>query len=348
MKSYQSIDEMWTDLLVQLTVGGSSNGSRAGGTSEIFGWSARLVDPLATAVTSKVRGWSPSYAAAELLWYFGLKRETEMIKAYAPSYSKYENGGMAMGQYGWRWANNPGFAKVRKSGAELAGWHQSQIHAAARLLREKPDTRQAVVTMWDSGDVVEAIRGEWRDVPCTVAMQFRAGGDGRLNAMTFMRSNDAWLGFPYDAFCFCGVLRAVAASANMRVGEYVHAVGSMHLYDRDRERAIEVIEEGAPASRDPVDASQFSSTIQQMQEAAKVEALGRSLARRIPAGGKLDPATVTSEERSWMGNVKALDCHAIDLARLCWRKLLGREASDALVGPVRSDVLRELADRKEG
>ena len=348
MNAHRCAEEMWLELLNELVHDGSSAESRVGGTREKFGWSGRLINPLATAITSPARAWSPSYAAAELLWYVSGKREIDGIVAYAPSYENYANAGQAMGAYGHRWRLNPGFSKHRNGVDEVAYWQQSQIHAAVKLLKDKPSTRQAVVSMWDSGDVVQAIKGEWKDLPCTIALQFRIDG-GALHAATFMRSNDAWKGFPYDVFCFTAIQRAVAASVGLPAGEYVHMVGSMHLYDKDIDKAKRVLMESSESfsERRAVDESVMKTDLQQLREAVRVEELGRQIAKRVASNSLKNPMDhVTDVELKWLGNVRALDCHAMDLARLCWRKLLGREASDALIGPVGSDPLRELADRK--
>ena len=55
--------------------------------------------------------------------------------------------------------------------------------------------------------------------------------------MTTMRSNDIYLGFPYDVFVFTMIQRYVAGAIDMEVGPYHHHVGSMHLYDTNSEAA---------------------------------------------------------------------------------------------------------------
>lgn len=59
-----------------------------------------------------------------------------------------------------------------------------------------------------------------------------------------MRSNDAYLGLPHDVFCFTMLQEIVARSLSHEIGTYRHFVGSMHLYDRDRDHASELISEG--------------------------------------------------------------------------------------------------------
>src|SRR5690606_21604772 len=99
----------------------------------------------------------------------------------------------------------------------------------------KPNTRQCVVAMWEAADLWEAIRGEWRDIPCTVCLQFVRRRDG-LHAVAYMRSNGAWMGLPYDVFCFTSVLAIVASKLGIPTATYTHCVGSMHLYEQHAEK----------------------------------------------------------------------------------------------------------------
>lgn len=112
-----------------------------------------------------------------------------------------------------------------------------QIERVTALLRSKVDTRQAVVQIFSSRDLGH------KDVPCTCTLQFMARG-GRLHMMTSMRSNDAYLGLPHDVFAFTWLQEVVARTIGQEVGEYHHAVGSLHLYEEDEQRAREYLEEG--------------------------------------------------------------------------------------------------------
>jgi thymidylate synthase len=158
--------------------------------------------------------------------------DSEMLSAYAPRYQEFSNDGKAMGAYGKRWTHNPGIA--------CKGRCRSSLRVARDLLLKKVEDRRAVVTMFDSGDIVEAERGEWKDIPCTISMQFLAR-EGALHAQVSMRSNDAWLGVPYDVHCFCQVQALMAAALDLDLGQYTHVVGSMHLYEPNFEKASHAV-----------------------------------------------------------------------------------------------------------
>jgi thymidylate synthase len=244
MKTYSSMNEMWTDTCRTLREFGESHASRAGDSIEVVGWSGRLVCTDNNLLTSRVRRLDPAYACAELLWYLSGERTVERMCAYAPQYKRFANpqseDGIAFGAYGHRWHNNPGFKEARDVVEHLKGYDlSSQLDAAVALLEAKPETRQAVVTMWDSGDLCEAIIGRVNDLPCTLSMQFIRRGK-RLHCSVCMRSNDVWLGMPYDVFCFTSIQRIVARRLGLRAGVYMHNVGSLHAYVRDFDKGFDL------------------------------------------------------------------------------------------------------------
>ena len=230
---YDTLDEMWLAESCHVRLNGSHLGSRDGGCLEVLGRSMTLADPMQNVVTHPGRKFSPSYACAELLWYLSGKRDTLMMQAYAPQYARFtEPGGHAYGAYGHRWRFDPGF--VNQSGS-MPREMDSQLDVLIATLKAHPESRQGVVTMWNGGDLIHALAGDKKDLPCTLSMQFLVR-DGRLHLIVTMRSNDLWLGLPYDVFCFTSVQRLIAEELGVRLGTYTHNVGSLHLYDRNIEK----------------------------------------------------------------------------------------------------------------
>src|SRR5213595_1649095 len=62
----------------------------------------------------------------------------------------------------------------------------------------------------------------------------------KLELHTHMRANDVWLGVPYDVFAFTQLQQSVARALHRQVGQYVHHATSLHLYERDLERAAKL------------------------------------------------------------------------------------------------------------
>lgn len=112
------------------------------------------------------------------------------------------------------------------------------------LLRRDPDTRQAVASIWRPEDLEHD-----GDKPCTVFMQFLVRpdmyGERCLELYVYMRSQDAWLGVPYDTFTFSQLHHTMARELRLPCGSYVHNVTSLHLYERDvaaAERVVHYVE----------------------------------------------------------------------------------------------------------
>jgi thymidylate synthase len=147
------------------------------------------------------------------------------------------------------------------------------------LLKRDPDSRQAVVTLFDSRRDLNTVKA---DLPCKISAQFllRERRDGPdledrewyLDLGMSMRSNDLWLGTPYDLTQFSILQASVAQALGARVGRYVHRVGSLHLYERDMAKAGEVSFAGGPPMPFPLwDAHSVSG----IQSRARMIALGQ-------------------------------------------------------------------------
>ena len=54
---------------------------------------------------------------------------------------------------------------------------------------------------------------------------------------TTMRSQDLWLGFPYDVFTFTVLHELMAGWVGAELGEYRHTVDSLHLYSTNWDAA---------------------------------------------------------------------------------------------------------------
>ncbi len=168
----------------------------------------------------------------ETLWYLSSSNKLDMIEYYIPRYREFTNlsrkATIAPGAYGPRVFSRKG--KFFRKG-------KSQIEYVIESLDKKTDTRQAVIQIFDSKDLGK------KDVPCTCTLQFLAR-DRKLHMLTSMRSNDAYFGLPHDVFAFTMFQEIVARSISHELGLYHHAVGSLHLYDKQESRARDFLNEG--------------------------------------------------------------------------------------------------------
>lgn len=167
---------------------------------------------------------------AEALWYLSGRDDLELIAHYAPSIRQYSADGRTLTgtAYGRR--------IFRYGASGLDQWEQ-----AVRVLREDPDSKRAVIQIFDPHEL--AVESNV-DVACTLALQFLVR-DGRLHAVAFMRANDAYRGMVSDVFSFTFLQETLATQLGLDVGSYHHHVGSVHVYDPDLERVEAVLEEAA-------------------------------------------------------------------------------------------------------
>lgn len=221
MNEYDTIDDAWDDTLADLLIQEPGD-SRNGDAREIIGHSFKLTDPSCCWLTNERRALSPYYAAAEILWYVSGNPSVEMISAYASQYKNFaETDGKAYGAYGKRLG--------------------SSINAAIHALKYQANTRRCVISLWEQSDLDKGHgEGAVKDVPCTLSWQFIVRGD-RLHMIVNMRSNDAWLGLPYDCMWNCTAMRLIANELGLGLGTYTHNVGSMHLYEKHYAAACEAV-----------------------------------------------------------------------------------------------------------
>lgn len=223
---YASIDELWSDAVRACLVTGDKLESRVGGTREVVGWSGKLLNPSYSFLMNRRRQLDPVYCAAEVLWYLDGDDSVDMIANYAPQYTKFANNGVAHGSYGRRLTEH------------------RQLSLIMKILKTHPNSRQAIASLWGVSDLAHALTLNKNDLPCTIAWQFVLRND-KLHMIGYMRSNDVWLGLPYDVFAFTSVQRLMACELGVEVGTYTHHVGSLHLYDRNETAAYEATDKWA-------------------------------------------------------------------------------------------------------
>ena len=196
---------------------------RKGPAKEVTGVVLEISNPLARVSRTETRG-RPFSCLGELCWYLSKTNKLDFIEYYVREYRNYADGDEIFGGYGPR----------------LFSWKNvNQFDRVVHLLKEKRDSRQAVIQLFDALDLV----GDYKDVPCTCTLQFMVR-QGQLHLLAHMRSNDAFLGLPHDIFCFTMLQEIMAKTLGVQLGMYKHMVGSLHIYDKDRDNARLFLNEG--------------------------------------------------------------------------------------------------------
>lgn len=187
--------------------------SRDGGVKgEVLNAITVISDPTRGIVLSDIRKMPMRYAVGELLWYLSGNPNLSAIQRYTRAWDRMSDDGVTVNSnYGWCIQRKYGFDQ----------WE----YVKSMLLRD-PNTRQAVLHIKTADDKPS------KDVNCTVCIQFLLR-DNELHATVYMRSNDIWMGFPYDVFSFTAMQCKMAMELGVKIGTYTHIAGSLHLYERN-------------------------------------------------------------------------------------------------------------------
>jgi thymidylate synthase len=228
-----TVDDLMHLAVDALRSEGSNINPTKGSCTEIAAATFELTNPRARVSRSASRGRLFS-ALGELCWYLSGSNRTEDIAYYLKYYRKLDENGVIFGAYGPRLLSFDGV---------------NQIESLIQALRRNPASRRAVIQLFDHRDVVE----RHADVPCTCTLQYLLR-EKRLSAITYMRSNDVFLGLPHDLFCFTMLQELIARSVGAELGSYHHMVGSLHMYDQNAEDLATFLAEGWQATTDAMPA----------------------------------------------------------------------------------------------
>lgn len=195
-----------------------------GANTELTGVLLQITNPRARLSRTEIKGTLFS-CLGELLWYLAKSNDLDFIRYYLKDYGQFSDDGQTLyGAYGPRMFSMRG---------------NNQIENIIDLLRKKPQSRQAVIQLFNAEDITQSSK----DVPCTCTLQFLIRRR-QLNMITNMRSNDAYLGLPHDVFSFTMIQEIVARKLDVELGTYKHFAGSLHLYDNNRDDAQVYLAEG--------------------------------------------------------------------------------------------------------
>ena len=219
----ETLDDVMRSVIKQILSMGEDIRPTKGKAKELSGVLLEIINPLARISRTETKG-KPFSCLGELFWYLAGSNDLAFISYYLRDYKLYADGDKIFGGYGPRLFNWKGL---------------NQFAQIADVLKRKPDSRQAVIQLFDAQDM----EGTHNDIPCTCTLQFMIRCD-QLHMITYMRSNDAFVGLPHDIFCFTMLQEIMARILSVKLGSYKHAVGSLHVYCKSIETAQRFLGEG--------------------------------------------------------------------------------------------------------
>lgn len=108
-----------------------------------------------------------------------------------------------------------------------------QLSYIIHELEQRPNSRQAIMTMYDRHQDMMNWGGRDR-VPCSLTYQFIIRNEA-LNLIYNQRSCDFVKFFPADIYFTCQLLYYVADHLKLKYGQLFHFLGSLHAFARDLE-----------------------------------------------------------------------------------------------------------------
>lgn len=172
-----------------------------------------LTNPRNRVLINPVRDANPFFHVMEFVWFMSGSTDMDWICQFSKNYRNYATG---YGSYGYRW---------RRHFREQDDGSVDQIPKVIDLLRRDPNTRRAVLQMYDPLYDSNGI-----DVPCNHSITFRHV-NGKLDMTVLNRSNDIiWGALGANVVHMTMLHELIAFGAGIPIGTYRAFSNNAHVY----------------------------------------------------------------------------------------------------------------------
>ena len=170
------------------------------------------LEPKQRVLFSVVRNANPFFHFFESLWMLAGRADVAFLTRFNKRMAEYSDDGTSFyGAYGWRWRN---------------GANGDQLQGIVDVLKKDPQSRRAVLAMWNSEDLGVATK----DLPCNTHVYFDLR-EGKLNMTVCNRSNDVWWGaYGANVVHFSYLQEYLACKLGAPVGVYRQFSNNYHVY----------------------------------------------------------------------------------------------------------------------
>jgi thymidylate synthase len=239
------------------------------GQRELIGYQTGLARPLARITVHSCRPLNITSAIARFAWMVGGNDRLADIAFYEPKVRNYSDDQLTV----------PGSDYGRRIMQPRPGLNQ--LTGVVARLREDPNSRRAATVIWNPEDAVR----QSNDIPCAFGTFYHIRQES-LVATTIMRSNNAFLLLAYNIFEFSLLAELIASELELPFRTYIHWSASMHVLNRESDRARALVQAGPSVSREmPTMPSEVSPIAQArllaVHEAQLRQSSGRDEALRV-------------------------------------------------------------------
>lgn len=172
--------------------------------------------PTERVLFASARDEDPFFHLFEALWMLAGRRDVAYPTKFVKRMKQFSDDGITFwGAYGHRWRN----------------WFGSdQLLNAIERLRDNPDDRRIVISMWDGYNDPKRVIDGGRDVPCNTQAYLYRRGD-RVDLTVCCRSNDVMWGLLGANAVHMSVMHEyVTTAAGLKMGSMRTLSNSLHAY----------------------------------------------------------------------------------------------------------------------
>jgi thymidylate synthase len=158
----------------------------------------------------------------ELLWMVGGNPDVELLKAKDIHIWDAWADGPGFIPYPVMWRHYPKYAEME---GRLVKMEVDQLQDAIRLIRTDPWSRRIIVDCWNAG-----LTDQMALTPCHSMFQFYVHPTDTLDIQVIVRSNDVFLGQPFNIAQYALLLMMVAKITGKKAGKVHYVTGDTHIY----------------------------------------------------------------------------------------------------------------------
>ncbi len=170
----------------------------------------------------KERDLNPFFAFAEFSWIIEGSNKLDSLEYFISIYNQFSDDGHTLnGAYGFRLKEH---------------FKIDQIQQAINILKNDDITRRVVLTMYSPEDLLS----DSKDIPCNTTIYLKIR-NAKLDITILNRSNDLFLGVPYNVFVFYLLQVYISKAVNCGIGTQTHYTDSLHLYEKHFDKVKQII-----------------------------------------------------------------------------------------------------------
>ena len=228
----------YLDLLRDIQTHGTRKGDRTGtGTISVFGRQLRfdLSEGFPLLTTKRIHLKSVVH---ELLWFLNGDTNVQYLRDNGVTiWDEWADANGELGPiYGYQWRSWP----------TPDGRHIDQIANVVTQIRNNPNSRRILVTAMNIAEFPDenispqanVANGKMALAPCHAFFQFYVA-DGKLSCQLYCRSQDVFLGTPFNWASYALLTHMMAQQCDLEVGDFVWVGGDCHIYLNHQEQVAQ-------------------------------------------------------------------------------------------------------------